>query len=72
VAEVEATVLELHEQHADWGKRRLVDEIAKSNNWVPLVSPNTVRRILEDAKMWKPEGKRGKKKQFCSGEPDSR
>lgn len=61
-AEVEAKVLELHEQHADWGKHRLTDEISKTNNWVPLVSPNTVRRILEDAEMWNPEEKRVKKK----------
>jgi len=63
-AEVETKVLELHDQHADWGKHRLVDEIAKANNWVPLVSPNTVRRILEDAGMWKPGENRVKKKQL--------
>ncbi len=60
-AEVETKVLDLHVEHADWGKRRMVDEIAKVNNWVPLVSPNTVRRILEDAGMWKP-GEKGIKK----------
>ncbi len=60
-AEVETKVLELHGQHADWGKRRIVNEIAKANNWVALVSPNTVRRILEDAGMWKP-GEKGVKK----------
>ena len=63
-AEVETKVLELHDQHADWGKHRLVDEIAKGNNWVPLVSPNTVRRILEDAGLWKPSENRVKKKQL--------
>jgi transposase len=63
-AEVETKVLELHDQHADWGKHRLVDEIAKANNWVPLVSPNTVRRILEDAGLWKPGEKRVKKKKL--------
>jgi hypothetical protein len=60
-AEVETKVLELHNQHADWGKHRLTDEISKANNWVPLVSPNTVRRILEDVEMWKPEENRVKK-----------
>jgi len=59
--EVETKVLDLHGQHADWGKHRLVNEIAKANNWVPLLSPNTVRRILEDAGMWKP-GEKGIKK----------
>ncbi|MCX6068248.1 MAG: integrase core domain-containing protein [Chloroflexi bacterium] len=57
-AEVETKVLELHDQHADWGKHRLANEIAKANNWVPLLSPNTVRRVLEDAGMWKPDEKK--------------
>lgn len=26
--------------------------MAKANNWVPLVSPNTVKRILKDAGLW--------------------
>jgi hypothetical protein len=61
-AEVEAEVLDLHDQHADWGKHRVSHEIAKANNWVPLVSPNTVRRVLEGAGLWKPEESRVKKK----------
>jgi membrane-anchored protein YejM (alkaline phosphatase superfamily) len=40
----------------------MAHEIAKANNWVPLVSPNTVRRVLEDAGLWKPEESRVKKK----------
>jgi transposase len=59
--EVKSKVLELHGQHADWGKHRLANEIAKANNWVALVSPNTVRRILEEAGMWKPEENKVKK-----------
>lgn len=61
-AEIKRKVLALHEAHADWGKRRLADELAKANNWVALVSPNSVRRILLEAGMWKPEENRGKKK----------
>lgn len=61
-SEVEAEILELHDQHAEWGKHRMAHEIAKANNWVPLVSPNTVRRVLEDAGLWKPEEGRVKKK----------
>jgi transposase len=59
--EIEQKVRELHEQHDDWGKHRIADEIAKANNWVPLVSPNTVRRILEEAGLWKPGEMRRKK-----------
>jgi transposase len=55
---VEQQVIELRQQHPDWGKRRLADELAKANNWVPVVSPNTVRRILQTAGLWaEPETK---------------
>jgi transposase len=50
--EIEKRVIELRRQHPDWGKRRLSDEMAKANNWVPVVSPNTVRRILQAAGLW--------------------
>ena len=49
---IEQQVIELRRQHPDWGKRRLADELAKANNWVPVVSPNTVRRILQAAGLW--------------------
>jgi len=62
-ADVEQKVIALRSEHSEWGKRRITDELAKANNWVPLVSPNTVKRILEDAGLWeraKPdEGKKG-------------
>jgi transposase len=59
--DIKAKVVELHCAHADWGKRRISDEMAKANAWVPLVSPNSVRRILLEAEMWKPEASRVKK-----------
>ena len=51
-ADVEERVIQMRREHEDWGKRRIADELAKANNWVPLVSPNTVRRILQDADLW--------------------
>jgi hypothetical protein len=36
--------------------------MAKANNWVPLVSPNTVKRILRDAELWPERGVGEKKK----------
>jgi hypothetical protein len=45
-------VLTLRQQQPAWGKQRLADELAKANGWVPLVSPNTVKRILRDAGVW--------------------
>ena len=51
--DVEEKVVILRKAHPNWGKHTIANEIAKENNWVPLVSPNTVRRILEDAGLWK-------------------
>jgi trehalose utilization protein len=53
-AAVAERVIQARRQHPDWGKRRLADELAKGNNWVPLVSPNTVKRILREAGLWAP------------------
>ena len=49
---IEQQVISARREHPEWGKRRIADELAKANNWVPLVSPNTVRRILVDAELW--------------------
>ena len=49
---IEQKVIELRREHPTWGKRRIADELAKKNNWTPLVSPNTVKRILQDADLW--------------------
>lgn len=59
--EIRAKVSEMHQAHANWGKRRLADELAKANNWVPVVSLNTVRNILREKGMWHPEEPRRKK-----------
>ena len=59
--EIEADVVAMRQEHSDWGKRRIADELAKGNNWVPLVSPNTVKRILKDAGLW-PQAESGAKK----------
>jgi transposase len=61
-SEVEQQVIAARREHPDWGKRRIADELTKANNWVPLVSTNTVRRILEDAGLWRAvEAEVGKK-----------
>ena len=60
---IEDKVIALRRAHPDWGKTRIADELTKGNNWEPLVSPNTVRRILEYAGLWKTveagEGEKG-------------
>lgn len=60
-AEIEQQVIEMRRQHPGWGKARIAQEMAKANNWVPLVSPNTVKRILQDADLW-PESAAARKK----------
>jgi len=52
-AETEQKGLEMKRAHPTWGKKRIADELAKGNSWVPLVRPHTVRRILKDAGLWK-------------------
>ena len=59
---IERRVIELRQAHGDWGKFRIADEMAKENNWVPMISPNTVRRILQEADMWPEQPKPGRKK----------
>ena len=54
-------VVKMRRTHPEWGKQRISDELAKANNWVPLVSPNTVRSILEEAELWEPHEKEQKK-----------
>jgi len=62
-AEIEQQVIGLRAQQPTWGKQRLADELAKGHGWVPLVCPNTVKRILRDAGLWdgltSPAKKRG-------------
>ena len=60
-AETQQKVIEMRRSNPSWGKHRITDEMAKVNSWVPLVSPNTVRRILEKADLWKPDEKKPKK-----------
>lgn len=45
-------VISMRQQHPDWGKLRISQELAKANDWVPLITPNTVKRILRDAGLW--------------------
>ncbi|OQY32799.1 MAG: hypothetical protein B6243_07080 [Anaerolineaceae bacterium 4572_5.2] len=54
-------VIEMRRQNGSWGKQRIADELAKKNNWIPVISPNTVKRILQDAGLWfQPESKSAK------------
>ncbi len=50
--EIEQAVIAIRQQNESWGKRRIADELAKKNNWVAVISPNTVKRILQEAGLW--------------------
>jgi transposase len=58
---IQQRVIELRQQNPDWGKARISQEMAKANNWVPLVSANTVKGILKKANLW-PERGSGEKR----------
>lgn len=51
-ADIQEKVAALKKGHPEWGKQRITDELAKGNSWVPLVSVNTVRRILQEKGLW--------------------
>lgn len=62
--EVQAKVVGLKKSRPEWGKRRIADEVAKENNWVSLISPNGVRRVLVEKGLWPEVEKEVKKKHW--------
>jgi transposase len=67
--DLEKRVLELREEHQDWGKTRIANELTKEHNWVAVISPNTVRRILREAGKWSEAVGRKKKRVSPIGPP---
>jgi len=61
-AEIQEKVAAMKKAHPEWGKQRIADELAKGNSWVPLVSVNTVRRILQEKGLWEEEVEAAEKK----------
>ena len=55
--------------HPTWGKQRIADEISKANNWVPLVSVNTVREILRERGLWTEQAAGAGKKKAAAVAP---
>lgn len=68
-AAIEQQVIKLRQANPDWGKARIAHEMAKANNWVAVVSPNTVRRMLQDAELW-PESAAQEKKRSAKPSPN--
>jgi transposase len=61
-AAIAQRVVEMRRQHPDWGKMRIANELAKQNNWVAVVSANTVRRILREEHLWPEQEQSSQKK----------
>ena len=59
---VEEQVIALRKAHPKLGKRSIANELTKRNNWTPLVSPNTVQRILKENGLWPQEQKKSPSK----------
>ena len=59
---VEQQVIALRKAHPKWGKRSIANELTKRNNWMPLVSPDTVQKILKDTGLWPQEQKKSPSK----------
>jgi transposase len=66
-SDVAQRVIAMKRTHPAWGKRRIADELAKGQNWVRVVSPNTVKRILKEAELWPEPGRSEKKSDFGQG-----
>jgi transposase InsO family protein/transposase len=49
---IEQEVIEMRRHNESWGRQRIADELAKKSNWIPVISPNTVKRILQEAGLW--------------------
>jgi transposase len=45
-------VIEKKKSHPDWGRHRIADELMKENNWEPLLSASSARRILIASALW--------------------
>jgi transposase len=59
---VEQQVIAICQTHPEWGKVRIAHELAKAHQWQPLVSPNTVKRILSSASLWSAKAAAEKKR----------
>ena len=71
-AVVEQHVVEVRRAHPEWGKTRIADELNKEHNWVAVISPNTVRRILREAGLWVGKADRPKKRVSATEPPNER
>lgn len=46
-------VLAAKQEHPEWGRQRIADELRKAHGWQAVVSPSEVRRMLVEAGLWR-------------------
>lgn len=51
-AEVADMIIDLKQSRPDWGKQRIAKEVVKASDAISSISPNTVKRVLENAGLW--------------------
>jgi len=42
----------MRQKNPTWGKHKIAKELAEATQSIPVISPNTVRRILIDGGLW--------------------
>jgi hypothetical protein len=52
-ASIVAEVVAAKQEHPDWGKQRVADDLRKAHGWQAVVSASEVRRILIRAGVWR-------------------
>ncbi len=51
--DIAAQIIELKQTRPDWGKLRIAKEVTRQNEAISSISPNTVRRVLVEADLWR-------------------
>lgn len=54
--EIVQRALELNEEHPDWGRHRIANQINKEHNWEKVIGASTVRDILVREGRWPRQG----------------
>jgi transposase len=54
--EIVEQVLELNEEHPDWGRQRIANQINKEHNWEKVIGASAVRDILVREGRWPRQG----------------
>lgn len=55
-AEIIQRVLELNEEHPEWGRHKIANQVNKEHNWKKVISASTARDILFREERWPRQG----------------